>query len=169
MKICNVHQRSLEADQGTVGRLLDTLAGPEDRLWPTGRWPAIRFDRGLVEGAVGGHGPIPYRVAAYRPGRHLEFEFLKHPGLTAGLSGRHWFEVVAEAAGRTLLRHVVAGEARRSALWRWPLVLRPLHDALMEDLLDRAQQQLGGEPPQPARWSLWVRGLRWALARRRRR
>ena len=49
----------------------------------------------------------------------------------------------------------------------WPLVIRWLHDAVVEDLFDRAEQALGTGPAQPGRWSPWVRLLRRIQARPR--
>lgn len=42
----------------------------------------------------------------------------------------------------------------------WPLAVRWLHDAVVEDLLDRAEATVGTGPARPARWSPWVRLLR---------
>jgi hypothetical protein len=44
----------------------------------------------------------------------------------------------------------------------WPVVFRTLHDALIEDVLDRAASALG-ERPAPRRWTLQVRVLRRIL------
>lgn len=49
----NVHERWLAAPAAMVGALLDSLAGPEDRLWPSQQWPAMWFDRPLGVGATG--------------------------------------------------------------------------------------------------------------------
>jgi hypothetical protein len=42
----------------------------------------------------------------------------------------------------------------------WPLAVRWLHDALIEDLLDNAELAATGTVRRPARWSPWVRMLR---------
>jgi hypothetical protein len=52
-----------------VGALIDSPAGPHDGLWARDLWPEMRFDRPLVVGADGGHGPVLYAVEAYEPGR----------------------------------------------------------------------------------------------------
>jgi hypothetical protein len=52
----------------------------------------------------------------------------------------------------------VSGPARAS----WPLLFEPLHDALMEDAMDRASA-FTGTPFRPARWGGRVRALRAAL------
>jgi hypothetical protein len=66
---------------------------------------------------------------------------------------------------RCVLRHVLAVRLRGSGLVRWPLVTWPLvvrwlHDAVVEDLLDRAGSSLGVAPARPARWSCGARMLR---------
>ncbi|MEM1418366.1 MAG: SRPBCC family protein, partial [Myxococcota bacterium] len=47
----------------------------------------------------------------------------------------------------------------------WSLVVRPLHDALIEDAFDNAERALTGDVARPARWSLRVRLLRRVLDR----
>ncbi|WP_372448549.1 hypothetical protein [Streptomyces durocortorensis] len=42
----------------------------------------------------------------------------------------------------------------------WPLVWRPLHDALLEDSLDRAERACTGAVENPARRGSYVRLLR---------
>ena len=55
MTVFNVHRRAVAAAADEVGRLIDTLAGPGDRLWPYERWPAMRFDRpGSLRAAAAG-------------------------------------------------------------------------------------------------------------------
>jgi hypothetical protein len=150
--IRNVHERPLDTDPAAVGALIDSLAGPGDRLWPRRRWPAMRFDRPLGVGAVGGHGPIRYAVEEYEPGVRIRFRF----SAPAGFRGYHEYEATP---GRLTHRLVMTthGLARLS----WPLVFRPLHDALIEDSLDTAERSLGLGPRRPAQWSAWVRMLRY--------
>jgi hypothetical protein len=162
MRVLNVHQRWLPGPPEPVGALIDGLAGPDDRLWPD-RWPAIRFDRPLGPGAEGGHGPIRYRVEAYAPGRRVDFRFTGMPGL----EGVHHLEAEPAGPGAVVLRHVADGRVSGRMLLVWPLVIRFLHDALIEDLLDRAELEVTGTVASPARWSPWVRLLRGRLGRRR--
>jgi Protein of unknown function (DUF3995) len=154
LRIENIHTREISAPAQTVGSILDTLAGPDDRIWPIERWPndPIAFDRPLGVGAHGGHGPIRYSVVAYQPGRLVEFEF--EPGL--GLRGRHRLEIEPGGNNRALLRHVLDVEVE--GVYR---LLRQaflgLHDALVEDLLDKAELAATGRLEQPARWPRWLR------------
>jgi hypothetical protein len=94
--ILNIHTRDLHASRDAVGALLDSLASKQDLLWPRDRWPAMRFDRPLQVGAVGGHGPIRYRVERYEPGRAILFRFT---GMR-GIHGTHGFEIKASTPGR---------------------------------------------------------------------
>ena len=164
VRVLNVHQRSLRASPAQAARLLDGLSSPQDPLWPSEAWPRMRFDRPIQPGALGGHGPIRYAVASYDPGQRITFRFTAPRGFV----GQHWFEVLPEGTSGTLLRHTIRMTLTGSALLSWPLVYRPLHDALVEDALTKAQVTLG-EQPARVRWSPWVRLLRRALTRRSRR
>lgn len=158
LQVHNVHERVLNASEQQVGTLLDTLASAQDQLWPSDRWPAIRFDRPLSADAVGGHGPIRYIVEEYQPGRSVRFRFT---GPT-GFIGTHGFEIEPVASGGVCLRHVLSMQAIGLAKLSWPIVFRPLHDALIEDSLHRAARSLGLESERSV-WSAWVRTLRWLL------
>lgn len=152
----NVHERHLRATPEQVGALLDRLSGADDPLWPGGAWPPLRLDRPLGVGADGGHGPVRYRVEAYVPGRLIRFRF--DPAM--GIDGWHALEVVPETPEVTVLRHVLVARPRGRMLLRWPLAVRWLHDAVLEDLLDRAERELHGVVARPGRWTPWVRVLR---------
>ena len=94
MPVLNIHERIIAAPLDSVGRLIDSLSSPDDRLWPQELWPAMRFDRPLAVGARGGHGPIRYDVAAYAPGRSVRFRFTG----PKGFNGFH--ELAAEPSRR---------------------------------------------------------------------
>ncbi|NWF69890.1 MAG: SRPBCC family protein [Chloroflexi bacterium] len=158
MHVINRHERTLPAPAAQVGALIDSLASKEDRLWPRDRWPAMRFDRLLGVGAVGGHGPIRYFVAEYIPGLHIKFQFTAPPGF----NGWHGYTLEALDGQTTRLFHILEMRTSGPALLSWPLLFRPLHDALIEDSLDKAQSQLSGEPL-VRQWSPYVRLLRRLL------
>jgi hypothetical protein len=155
MKVTNIHSRTYRASMAEVGILLDSLASREDLLWPLGSWPAMRLDRALGRGARGGHGPIRYSVAEYEPGRRVRFQF----NAPAGFDGYHEYRVEAVAGEASQLMHELRMQARGIAQLTWPLVFRPLHDALIEDSLATAAWNLG-EEAKMQRWSLRVRFLR---------
>lgn len=151
----NVHQRLIPVAAQRLASLVDR---PED-AWPAPQWPALVLDRPVSVGARGGHGPIRYHVTAHEPGRRVAFTF--DPGM--GLVGTHTFTVEPAGPEAALVRHVLEGEVAGFARLRWSLVVRWLHDAVLEDLFDRAEAAVGTGPARPARWSPWVRVLRRAM------
>ena len=151
----NVHQRHISASREEVGGLLDSLSGTHDRLWPFENWPPMRLRGPLGVGAQGGHGPIRYRVEDYEPGVRVSFRFTS----PRGFLGTHAFQVNGED-GSTVLRHIIDMRTTGAARLSWPLVFGPLHDALMEDCLDKAEAVLRGEVVPRPRWPSRVRVLR---------
>ena len=163
MHLVNVHQRLLRASPERVSELLASLGSPGDRLWPRNGWPRMRLDGPVAAGAAGGHGPIHYRVEAWEPGRLVRFRFT---GMR-GVEGWHAFEILDATPQHCVLEHRM--EARLTGMTRlkWACVIRPLHDACVEDALSQAQASLG-ETPRAVRWSPRVRLLmRWMLRGRR--
>ncbi len=157
MQVRNVHTRRLDVPASAVGELLDSAGSRSDRLWPRG-WPRMKFDQPLSVGVRGGHGPIRYFVEAYEPGKNVRFRFTG----PRGFDGYHSLEIELDGDGACVLRHVIEMRARGIAVVTWTVVFGPLHDALIEDLLDRAEHELElGTPRTP--WSPWVRFLRWVL------
>lgn len=145
-----------------VGPLLDGILEAHS-IWPSAGWPALRLDEGLSVGSSGGHGPIRYHVSDYRPGRRIEFTF--DPAI--GVEGTHALELHAGSRpGTTLVRHVMIARTHGRGRLTWPLAIRWLHDALLEDLLDNVATAAGHPPVRPARWSPWVRLMRRAVGRR---
>jgi len=164
MKIWNVHERRLDAPPDKVGAILDTLSSKDDRLWPNDRWPSMQFDKPLGVGAHGGHGPMHYFVSAYVPGRMAEFQ-VDGTGLAAKWDGRHLFEVIPRRS-HVILRHTIDAVADPKTWLIWFLIVRPLHNALLEDALDRAEKNLGTGPKRPARWGIWTKFARKMLAKK---
>lgn len=160
MIVHNVHERRFRASVGGVGALLDSLASSSDRLWPRDAWPAMRCDRPLARGASGGHGPIRYVVEEYQPGRLIQFRFTR----PKGFDGTHGFVVSADSSGSTVLRHELVMRTFGKDRLTWPVVFRPLHDALIEDALDNAASALG-ELSGTRHWTLQVRVLRGIIQR----
>ena len=153
--ISNVHQRLLPGPMAEVGRLLDAIAEPGNALWPSSPWPAIVLDRPLGPGARGGHGPIRYVCRNHQPGRRAEFEFLP----PTPVRGTHALELIDHPDG-VLLQHTLIGEpAGVAGLLAWTVVFHALHDACLEELLDRAETALGQSPKEPAQRSPYVRAL----------
>ncbi len=159
--VLNVHERRFRATPEQVGALLDRLSTKDDPLWPHGAWPRMRFDAGkLAVGAKGGHGPVRYTVEHYDPGENVVFRFTG----PKGFHGTHGLTVIPHADGTTTLKHTIVLKPKGRARLTWPLVIEPLHDALLEDALDNAERALHGSVESPARWSPRVKMLRRLLA-----
>ncbi|MBM7775770.1 hypothetical protein JOD54_005974 [Actinokineospora baliensis] len=153
--IHNRHQRALPVPVADAGHLIDAMASP-DGIWPA-RWPALSLDRPLAVGATGGHGPIHYTCTDYIPGRRVELAFA--PG--APLAGEHALTLLpGQTPNTSILRHDITARPQGAGHVLWPLVIRWLHDALLEDMLDNAERAVGHPPAHKARWSPWVRLLR---------
>jgi hypothetical protein len=166
LKVSNVHERELRASSQQVGALIDSLSSRDDALWPRQSWPRMALDRPLGVGAAGGHGPVRYVVEAYVPAQGIRFVFTG----PRGFDGHHRLEIVNTIVNATehccVLRHTIDMTTRGAAIVMWPLVFRPLHDALLEDALAVAQASLG-QTPFVRPWSLWVKVLRWVVSRGR--
>ncbi len=152
----NLHERRFSIPADRVGELIDSIAEP-DGVWPSDQWPAMRMDDGLQVGSVGGHGPIRYTVDEYVPHRRVRFRF----SAPRGFDGWHELAVVPAGDGCDL-RHTLSVDPHGLARVSWPLAIRPLHDALMEDAFDEAASSLGLERSGTRR-SRWVGWLRRAL------
>ncbi|MGW4242918.1 SRPBCC family protein [Nocardia sp. NPDC004722] len=155
--IWNIHQRELPVSAKELGVLLDAVAERGNPVWPGDHWPPLILDRPLQVGADGGHGAIRYHCTAYEPGRVVEFTF----AASMPFAGTHTLELIDRGESGCVIRHLIVAEARGpQSLLLWTLAIRWLHDALIEDLLDRAATAVGHPPARPARWSPWVRLLR---------
>jgi hypothetical protein len=118
----------------------------------------------LAVGVGGRHGPIRYRVTEYVPGQSVVFAFDQG----VGLRGTHRFDVIPGGPHTCCVRHVVEGRTTGSMRVVWPVAMRWLHDAVVEDLLDRIATDAGRPPAHRARWSWWVRQIRRATRSRAR-
>lgn len=158
----NVHERIIAQTTDAATAELARLADPEG-AWPADRWPPLRLAEGLSTDSRGGHGPIRYHVESVT-GTTIRFRF--HP--PTPLVGWHGFEI-APHADSVCWRHTFEVEPG-TPLATW--LFLPLHDGLLEDLLDTVAARAAGKPVQRARLPLPVR-LRLAvltpLARLRRR
>jgi len=160
MKVLDVHERELQATVDRVEALIDSLASREDALWPKHSWPRMEFDRTLSVGARGGHGPIRYFVEEYVPGESIKFRFTA----PNGFNGFHAYERIKTTTTNTaVLRHTLEMTTHGLAVLSWPVIYRPMHDALIEDSLATAEASLGQSPRIQA-WSPWVRFLRWVVS-----
>lgn len=154
MNVINVHQRRLLTSPEDAWRLIANLGSPHEILWPR-RWPAMRFDRPLGLGAAGGHAFIGYYVQEYSPPEFIRFRFTA----PQGAEGYHEFRIIPEVGG-VRFRHSMRIHTSGLFTWLWLVAIRPMHDALLEDLMDCASSYSSGHEFY-THWSPWVRFLRW--------
>lgn len=134
----NVHEREVPATPEEVWALMRSLGSDTDRLWPADRWPPLVLSDDLRPGSHGGHGPIRYRVEDVEPGQAVRFAFDRSNGFV----GWHEFRVTPVGHGARLT-HTLTIE-RPSPLVEIAIV--PLHDALLEDLLDQLDAVVADRP-----------------------
>ena len=125
MKIRNVHERAVAARPESIAALIADLS----RVWPTQIAPAPeprgdrRYDVGLMTWEE-----------LDRPGAVRAFRVVEPSQLNAV----HWFEL-EPAAGATVLRHTVEGHAGGKYETIWRERIEPLHDLILEALLDNVE------------------------------
>jgi hypothetical protein len=156
MQVHNVHSREIGATAQTVGHLLDELGDGGGRIWPVDRWPAdpMAFDRRLEVGSRGGHGTLTYTVESHVPGRSVVFRFTPE----TSLDGIHRLDVRDLGPRRSRLTHTLDVRVRGSLRLARPVLLG-FHNAMVEDLLARADHVATGGPLVYPRAPRWVRAL----------
>jgi hypothetical protein len=125
MKISNRHERMVAAPPARIAALIADF----DRVWPTEIAPAPRWQGPRLYDA----GPMLWEEFD-RPGAARAFRVVR----PEGLQGEHWFELEV-ADGATVVRHTLEGCAvgRYEAIWRERI--EPLHDRVLEALLDNVE------------------------------
>jgi hypothetical protein len=125
MKIRNRHERIIAAAPERITALIADF----DRVWPAEIAPAPRREGQRLYDA----GPMAWEEFD-RPDAVRAFRVVRPDGLQA----EHWFEL-EPADGATVLRHTVEGSAtgRYEAIWRERI--EPLHDLILEALLDNVE------------------------------
>jgi hypothetical protein len=139
-------------------------------VWPQEKWPPMRFNDGLKVGAKGGHGPIRYTIEKYNPGEIVEFKFTK----PSGFHGIHRFELktplnwnLSNSENKiTEITHVIDMKTTSYGTILWVLFIRPLHNALLEDALDKIENHFLTRKKR-TRWNLWVVFLRSVMKPRK--
>ena len=132
MQIRNRHERIVAAAPERVAALIADF----DRVWPTEIAPAPRlcghrlYDAGLM---VGEEFDRPGAARAFRVVRPDE------------LQGEHWFELEL-AQGATVLRHTIEGYATGTYEAIWRERIEPLHDLILEALLDNVEAAASANP-----------------------
>ncbi len=155
MKVINIHSRIIREPKEQISKIFDSLSTNNDQLWPTGKWPPMIFRKGLMEGAIGGHRPIKYSIKKYIPGNLIEFSFMKPHGFI----GIHRFEITEIENDKTEIKHTINMTLIGKGIFAWYIAVKWLHNALLEDCMDKAENNFLTEKKK-TEWSLWVLFLR---------
>jgi hypothetical protein len=125
MKITNRHERPVAAPPERIAPIIADF----DLVWPTDIAPAPRPQGHRLYDA----GPMLWQEFD-RPGAARAFRVIR----PEGFQGEHWFEL-ERADGGTVVRHTLEGCAagKHEAIWRERI--EPLHDLILEALLDNVE------------------------------
>lgn len=157
MKVINIHKRIIQQPKTEIVKLFNTLATDNDMMLATDKWPPMKLDNGLQVGSKGGHGPIKYFVTEYQPEKSITFQF----DLT-GFNGLHRFDINELEQNKIELSHIIDMTTTGSATLKWALAIRWLHDAYIEDALDKVENHFTVDK-KVSEWNLWVKILRKLL------
>ncbi len=155
MKVINIHTRIINQPKKVISELLTTLATKDDLIWPKENWPAIRFKNGINLNTKGGHGPIKYTIEEYNLEKIIQFRFTKPKGFL----GIHKFELKELNNSQTEIKHIIDINTNFRATLNWIFIIRPLHDALIEDAFDKLENNFSSNKKK-AKWSFWVKFIR---------
>ena len=158
MHIVNIHKRNYKVPKDQFMALFSTLASKEDKIWPKEKWPSMKLDNGLNEGSKGGHGPIRYFVRAHIPGEKLVFQFTK----PIGFDGVHKFDIEELEKDQIKVIHTIDMKTDLIGSFLWYIGIKWLHDALIEDGLDKIHNVITGQN-ESTPWNIWVHILRAVL------
>ncbi len=121
-----------------IAEILETLSTKQDLLWPEENWTPMILDNGLCVDSRGGHGIIKYYVTKYEYGKIVEFCFVE----PEEFKGAHRFELSKPSDNRTKIKHTIDVQFNLKGLILWYLIVKWLHDALLEDCLDKVENNL---------------------------
>jgi len=162
MRVINIHKRIVFQPKEKLSDILDSLSTKNDQLWPKEKWPPMLFRKGLKEGAIGGHGPIMYSINKYEIGNLIDFNFIK----PKGFNGIHKFEITKIKNDQTELKHTINMTLSGKGILTWYIAIKWLHDALLEDCLDKVENHFQTEKKK-TKWNLWVVFLRSLLRKKK--
>ena len=161
MKVLNIHTRTINQPKRKVTELLETLSTENDQIWPKEKWPRMKFKDGIQVGAKGGHGPIRYTVEKYNTNEIIQFRFSK----PHGFNGIHKFEIKELADRQTEVKHTIDMVTEGKGTLSWLLAVRSLHNALIEDGLDKFENSISNLNKK-TEWNIWVKIVRKLLAKK---
>ena len=130
VKVASVHERRF----GATPERLAALVADFDAIWPTQIVPAPRPEGALLRV------PTMRWQEFDRRGAVRAFRIVSPPELR----GEHWFEV-ERVEGGTVLRHTIDGEATGAAEAIWRDQIEPVHDLVLEAMLDNVGRILAAD------------------------
>ena len=125
MEIISRHERTFPVPPEQIAPLIADF----DRVWPTEIAPAPRRQGDRLYDA----GPMRWEEVD-RPGAARAFRVVR----PAELQAEHWFEL-GVAGGSTVVRHMIEGCAAGKYEAIWCERIEPLHDLILEALLDNVE------------------------------
>lgn len=161
MQVTNIHKRTISQPKEKVSQLFRTIATNNDLVWPFENWPAMKFKNGLKIGSKGGHGRIRYSIIEFIEGEYIKFQFSKPDGF----NGTHELKVESINDKTTEISHIISANLSFKATFFWLLIIRWLHDALIEDAFDKIENYFSDDK-KITNHNLWVKLLRGAYKRK---
>ncbi len=155
MRVINIHKRTLNQPIEIVSQLFKTLGTQDDKIWPNKSWPPMRFKEELKVGAKGGHAGIKYTIIKFVEGEQVIFKFTK----PVGFIGTHELKIKPIDNNKTEITHEINMNSTKMDTLHWVLIVRWLHDALIEDAFDKIENHYS-ENKKETKYNLWVKFLR---------
>jgi len=137
MHVLNIHSRTYDLSKDNITNLLNTLSNNSDEIWPKEKWPRMKLDD---------------------PGKQIVFRFT-HP---KEFKGVHKFDIAALDNDKTKLTHTIDMKVNALGYFKWLVAVKWLHDALIEDGLDKLYTKTTGKS-KVTPWNIWVKILRAIL------
>jgi hypothetical protein len=166
MKVFHVMEREMTGSMRQLGEIISTWGSSNDRFHPFERWPRTHFegpDGPPTVGRIGTRAAAQFVMTQYDIGERIRIsaKFMK----PTGFDGYQIAEGEEIGNGKLLLRAIIDMNTRGiSGTLLWLFVMRPFHEAVIYDLFDKVERDLGSSP-QAHEWSLWVKFVRWTKRR----
>ena len=155
MRVINIHKRTINEPIEKVSQLFRTLGTENDKIWPNESWPPMRFKEELKVRAIGGHAGIKYTIIKFIEGEQVTFQFTKPKGFI----GTHELKINEVTKNQTEIIHEIKLNTNNIDTLNWILIVRWLHDALLEDSFDKIENQFTAVKKK-TEYNIWVKFLR---------
>jgi hypothetical protein len=160
--ISNKHARIIRHTHNSPNAVIDTILQEDGILWPKHFWPRDSLDTQVFIGARGSHGKLLYKVTEHEKGKRVRFEFTS----PTPYKGHHTFQLRDCGEGKLWLLHEVECSTNLVHFFLWKLLFQWVHNALIEDAFDCAENYLSTTvkaPPVRTPWRWHVIPLRYFI------